>query len=403
MRLMELQGVRVLCSGLMIGIAPLSSAAVGSFYGPGFYLPVGQTTVANAPRPVTHRPLPVPKIGYWPTSGSAPTRDAYPWVQPTDFKGYRYKPLQSMQGHKSHFRSDALEQHMAGLRADPVKHRQLSFPRAKRGSTVKPNWRMLEGYRTAPYSSWEFRKYGNRGAWKERIDFNRYKFRPVSGTNPGVMVGMRRDFSRIPPRAQYRYRPIDAKSQPVLTWYDWSRVCGSYASNEFPNYRQSLEPAYAIDATRALSSWQGSSHRQFTAPISRDYPRRYMDLPDAHESRHVGVHFTIAPGEGFPEYRFRPVDQNSQSLNHPRLSPSRDYPFSHYGMMLSSDLRPNNGGLYRIHNGYRQPAAVQTSVVADWNDGRGGAYASLHSAYWPLVSQYDFDERMMIDYENNKF
>jgi hypothetical protein len=404
-KLVGLQWIRALCGTLIICFTPLLSAAVGDFYGPGYYLPPGQgNTIAYPPWSVNTQSLFYHQSGSRSSPKFVYKKAANSWAQ-QKLQDYRFRPLQYVQANKTQSWSYRSDRYMAGFRPYPAKERRLSHSRVKPWRASKPNWRMAEFNRPYPDSGWEARDNGYQGALGKWPDFKYYKFRPVSALNSGVMTAQIREYSSIPEMAKYRYRPIDAISQPILAAQIEPWFSEQYARDDSFSYRASQWQGYATAKSGLQANRQEYHHRQFNAPVSNAYPGADMNSEGVYRFQPVPVYLTYSHQHEFPRHPYRYLDQYPQTLYAPpHPHQLHNYVYPRDVIMASSDLVPYNGSPRYAQNGYQQSTVMENAVESDWNDGRSGASSEVsYSDYWPQVSQYDLDEPTMIDYENKNF
>lgn len=402
MKSMELYSSKLLLITLIICCAPFASASVGSLQGPGFHLlPVH--TVSTYPTHSRYRQNLPQWRRYRELPSSLPAFTGTSRTPPHFYPDYRYRQLPPVTGYQPQLQPISADRRFSNYHWRPLNNQRFAVRWDHSRTTWNPAWRMAQTpYRSNQRPEWRALNRQYPGSWQVDQGYQQVRFRPVGITNSGHLIAQDRQYRKMSIPSHYRYRPLNSSPRAF--------------PNELGRTSARLSPAMRVSDSHQIDNrW---SSKQDGLSASPGYSRPYQPnspfyyYTSANSRGPYAVRGYPAPSfpsdysmRGYQNYRFRPMTPYTPPhYTYAGQRPART--FSAGGMMassLTSYLRNPESGYESQTNGY--PSSMPTGAASQngWKRPEGSRYESPHTGTSPLVSQYDLDQRLMIDHDNNNF
>lgn len=393
MKFVGMPWARLFSGVLMICITPLASAMIGSFQGPGYYLPNPEHGFIHPSQANNFRFRSHPTPVNW-RMPNLPNRNGTYRRQPYgDHQSYRFRPIRSHNAYLPSVGQRSSASPMHSYRWRPLRGREQASGWTGRYAAAVPRWQRSMGYGPAPYFAHQ--TWGDRYArhWRGGSVAHHYRFRPLPGDTRGVMAA-RMPVSRPLPQANgYHFRPLAPERRPAFATGDrssggprYERFARSYPFNGKPwnhltGYRPGPEPLQDRNRPNQMHGGDEFAHR--TLQRRMPYAANDPSQPNA------GYVFRPIGRPPLPSLRYAQDARESRAY----------YPF------VGKSFPVNSTGYEQMND--RRQAGSQT--VPDGQikavNGLGSEFAgqviesvASHHDNGSLVSQYAADERMMNGY-----
>jgi len=394
-------GGRLLSGILLICVAPVASAMIGSFYGPGYYLPKGQTGSAYPTHIPKYQTSIHPRPLKWRSFGFAHRPAGYPrGPYHGGYRDYRFRPIPSAPAQAPRTVMYGPVARGPVYRWRPMDTRQaMASRRPVPPSAIPPSVRPPTGYVPAPRYARQYVGQGDFAEWSRRANHDRFRFRPAAQGPRGIVVAHRPNPWGAPPVKGYRFRPLRQKVRDSMASREWNRIDAAARSrpvNRADHYgRQRMQP---------LTAWRPGTVTYRFRPLESANTPAY---PNPVTQRHH-PYPAPAPLRAYPGHPFTPFAGSAWFPPHPATVayhlPGRlervDTPVMRGRRPLRTDVAYH--GWSAFPPGPEQSAASADVVESLYDRPRVEAAAGyLQDA--SLVSQYALDQRIMIGHENNNF
>ena len=385
---------------LMIFTAPLASAMIGSYYGPGYYLPRSQFGYVYPSQAYEPRPWRSPHTLKWraPNMSNGQVGLSH-WSISHDPK-YRFRPMRPSYDQVPRYTAYRSPTPMQGYRWRPLENNEASqwagrFPVTPTGWQRSMAYGAGSAFSTRP---WGYPYFASR---LPKPADNRYRFRPLPGYENRTFVAQAYVPQHVAPINGYSFRPLAPQTHSAVVLREESGANPRWhqASSRSASFKPQHWPEVA-----GITPWARPWDYQ------RPVPPRWVNNPSP-LPQWLASYPVVSPSRYYSGYVFRPVVGNQAPSHQPDFYASahragRPSP-SFAGMAFQSGPPPNLEVAGFRENDTRTFAdgqIVEKSYPSGSGfDGEGDEHIFIPRHSRPLVSQYAPDERMISDYENNNF